>query len=181
MASASSSLKKRRAKPLYHSSKISPYLFKRVLWSFVLEEPVARAAQHIALSANSINAIYGKLRIFFVRYGLFRDAYRARDPREGLGVADMETAEYFLLRFHLERVAAKRNRLDSPIDGFDVHFAESCWRFDYLMLSAERGPELVHRLMYQNLMEFIRRFGPVGSKVIPSKNDYREGLKLAME
>lgn len=181
MAATSASSKKRRSKPLYHSAKISPYLFKRVLWSFVLDEPVAHAASHISLSANSINAVYKKLRLFFFRYGLFRDAYHGRDPRDGLGVEEMQTAEYYMLRFHLARVAAKRNRLDAPLNGPDIHFAESCWRFDYFVLSGERGAELVHRLMYQNLMQFIRRFGPVGSKAIPTKEEYREGVTLALE
>jgi len=181
MAARPAHSKTRRAKPLYRSSKISEYKFKRVLWSFVLDEPVAHAASHIALSANSINAIYAKLRKFFFAYGLFRDPYRGRDPREGFDVENVEDAEYYMLRYHLGRVASKRNRLDAPLNGPDFHFAESCWRFDFSMLEVERGPHLVQRLMYQNLMEFIRRFGPVGAKSEPSPQERREGVRLAME
>jgi hypothetical protein len=73
MARRSKSAMKRPANRFYHSAKVSEYQFKRVLWSFVLDEPVAEAAKRMALSANSINAIYAKLRTYFTELRVFKD------------------------------------------------------------------------------------------------------------
>ena len=56
---------------------------------------------------------------------------------------------------------------------------KSNWRFDFHSLKAERGADLVHRMMYENLLEFVRRFGPVGSTRVPSLQERRDGRTLA--
>ena len=172
---------RRRVRTLYHSAKITPYQFKRVLWAFVLDQSAAEAAKHIKLSANSIGAIYLKLRQFFYDTALFRDLYKGGDPRQGLDVPDHEDVEQLILLFHMERVSAKRGQLDAPLHGPDHHFAESNWRFDYYMLAAERGAESLHPVMYANLLEFIQRFGPVGSPRPITPAQRAEGRALALE
>lgn len=181
MARTTKRKSKRSAKRLYFSAKISDYHFKKVLWQFALDHSAAEAAQHLTLSENSIAAIYGKLRRFFFEHGLFRDPYQNRDPRGGLVVEGFEDVEALILRYHLARVAKKRGRLNAPLNGPDHHFAESNWRFDFEVLLHERGAEPVRPMMYANLLEFVRRFAPVGSSKEVSAERRAEGYELAME
>lgn len=181
MAAASKRKTKRRTKRLYHDAKISDYQFKKVLWRFVLDESAVEAARHVSLSANSIGAIYGKLRRFFFDYELFRDLYNGRDPREGLTTEGFKDIEHAILTYHLKRVSEKHGQLDAPLLGPDPHFGESNWRFNFVALLSERGPETVRPMMYAHLLEFIRRFGPVGSPVKPTGADRTAGLNLAFE
>ncbi|PSM16682.1 hypothetical protein [Nitratireductor sp. StC3] len=171
----------RRTRRLYHSAKISDYQFKKVLWQFTLDHSAAEAASHVRLSANSISAIYAKLRRFFFDYRLFSDPYKGGDPRDGFDVEGYEDIEHLLLTFHLKRVSEKRGQLDSRMDAPDYHFAESNWRFDYHAMKADRGPDLVHKMMFENLLEFIRRFGPVGARRKPGFREWLEGRRLALE
>src|SRR5262249_41276546 len=124
------------ANRLYRSAKISEYQFQRVLWSFVLDEPVARAAKHIDLSANSIQAIYRKLRRYFFEAGHFTDIYQGGDPRQGSALATGEF-ERPLIEFHMRRFAAKRGADDAQ-EGPPYHFAESHWRFHYAAMTEGR-------------------------------------------
>jgi len=166
---------------LYRSAKISEYQFRKVLWHFVLDHSAREASAHVNLSANSIAAIYAKLRQFFFDYGLFNDPYHGGDPRAGLPHKDFEDIEYLVLAFHLERVAQKRGRLDCCMNEPDHHFAESNWRFDHFALRAERGEEFVRRRMYATLLRFIRRFGPVGAKDKPTVEERRAGRAFASD
>jgi hypothetical protein len=170
-----------RPRPLHRAAKITPYQFKRVLWSFVQDQTVAEASRQIALSANSIAALYAKLRKFFFDLGVFYDPYRGRDPRQGFEQEGFTEIEYLILKFHLARVSAKRGRLDAPLTGDDHHFAESNWRFDYVALEADRSASSVHQIMYANLLEFIRRFGPVGTKKAFTPEQRRAARALARE
>jgi len=172
---------KRREQPLYFAAKISDYQFKRLVWHFVLDDSAAETAQHVRLSANSITSVYAKLRAFFYELGAFHDPYAGRDPRDGYtgdGYADIELMR---LEYHLARVSKKRGRLDAPLLGPDHHFAESHWRFDYKPLAQERGHEAVHPMMYNHLMEFVGRFGPVGKRGPVSRKERREALELVDE
>lgn len=170
-----------RARRLYHSAKISPYQFKRVLWYFAIDATVAEAASHIDLSANSISALYTKLRKFFFDYALFRDPYHGRDPREGFEMEGFKDIELLILLYHMRRFARKRGKLASPMVGPDYHFAESNWRFDYYALRVERGPAFVQRMMYGHLLEFVKRFGPVGSPREPTQAQREAGRDLAID
>ena len=160
-----SKLRKQRSggKTLYRAAKISDYQFKKVLWHFVLDHSAERAASQMDLSANSIGAIYAKLRRFFFDHGLFVDPYRGGDPRDGYERGGDEEIEFRMLDFHLRRVSAKHGSLDARPGEPDYHLAESYWRSHFSSLRDERGDEAVSRLMYDNLFEFVRRFGPVGS------------------
>ena len=181
MAKAENAKSRRRARPLYFSAKISDYQFKRVLWHFVLDHSAAEAAKHVKLSANSIGAIYAKLRKFFFDYGLFNDPYKGGDPREGLPYEGFEEVEEGILLFHFLRTKEKHGALDSPLANSFHHLAETNWRFDYLGLRNHRPDELVDRKMYADLMLFIRCFGPVGGKDIPTLEDRIAGTQLALE
>ncbi len=181
MAKAAIAKSRRRAKPLYFSAKISDYQFKKVLWQFVLDHSAAEAAKHVNLSANSITAIYAKLRKFFFDYRLFRDPYKGGDPRNGFAEEGYEDIEHLILAYHLNRVTKKHGALDCRMDEPDYHFAESNWRFDHHDMMKERGPELVQRMMLECLMAFIRKFGPVGAKEAATVQDRIAGLKLAIE
>ena len=68
----------RPATALSRGAKISNYQFKKVLWRFTLDDPVAEATRHVRLSANSIDAIYTKLRRFFFRWACSPTSMRAR-------------------------------------------------------------------------------------------------------
>jgi hypothetical protein len=168
MARRSKSETKHLRNRFYHSAKISEYQFKRVLWSFVLDEPVAEAAKHIDLSANSINAIYAKLRVYFTALGVFKDIYEGGDPKEGTPKGeDYEGFEFRLLSFHLERAKGKRRMKDVQIGEINYNWNESFWRFHYSILTDGRPSEAVHRMMYAHLLAQIRLCGPVGA---PPKN-----------
>lgn len=173
MARAPKSKARRCSNRLYRSSKISEYQFKRVLSSFVLDEPASRAAKHIDLSANSIDALYSKLRVYFYDAGLFMDIYEGGDPREGSTLADDEF-EIRLIEFHMKRVAAKRGLTDilaTPA----YHFSESHWRFHYAVMIEGRSSGAIHRMMFAHLLEVIRHCGPVGAS--PER---KEGLTLSL-
>ncbi len=165
---------------LYRSAKISRYQFERVLWAFVKDESAAKAASHIALSANSIAGIYAKLRTFFFEHGLFVDVYEGRDVSEEAGGPGDE-AEYRTIEYHLARVAKKRGQIDEPLRGPAYHFAESCWRLRFEAVKLERASAMVERMMFDHLMEFIRQFGPVGSPVKPPPTKRKEAGRLALE
>lgn len=165
MAKSEKAKPKRRSKPLYFSAKISDYQFRKVLWHFVLDDPVAVAAKHIDLSANSINAIYIKLRVFFTELGVFEDIYKGGDPRDGTEKGeDFEGFEYRLLSFHLQRVKDKRRQRDTSLDEVDYNWCESYWRFHYSVLTDGRPSNAVQRMMYVHLLAHIRLSGPVGSR-----------------
>jgi hypothetical protein len=172
---------KRSPNRLYHSAKISSYQFKKVLWRFVLDEPASEAAHHVKLSTNSISAIYTKLRRFFFDLDLFRDLYAGGDPRDGIFAEGYEDVEHLILAFHLKRVAEKRGQLNAAMDEPDYHFAESNWRFDFHVMMTERGDEPARAMMYRNLLEFIQRFGPVGSPRAPSPQIRAQARALASE
>lgn len=151
------------ANRFYHSAKVSEYQFKRVLWAFVTEEPVAEAARRIRLSANSINAIYGKLRVFFTELGVFYDIYKGGNPRDGTEDGeDIEEFEHKLLTFHLQRIRDKRRMKGVELGEVDHHWCESHWRFQYNVMSEGRPSDAVLRMMFSHLMAHIRASGPIG-------------------
>lgn len=167
MAKKANSQTKRVANRFYASSKISEYQFKRVLWSFVRDEAAAKAARHMTLSANSIDAIYGKLRAYFTELGLFYDIYQGGDPRDGTARGeDFEGYEVRLLAFHLDRMKGKRRMKATMLDEVDYNWCESAWRFPYTVLSEGRSSEIVDRMMFAHLLAHIRLCGPVGRKPV---------------
>lgn len=181
MPKASIQKVRRRVQPLYFSAKISEYQFKKVLWHFTLDHSAIETTRHVRLSANSIAALFAKLRKFFFDHGLFTDIYNGGDPRDGTKFEDYEDIEFAILDFHLKRFAAKHGALDSPMDAPDHHFSESHWRHDYAPLVEQRNADVVQRMMYAHLLEFILRFGPVGSPAAVSKARRLEGLRLSLK
>lgn len=164
MAQSRKSEKPRAENRFYYAAKISEYQFKKVLMSFVLDEPVAVAAQKIALSANSINAIHAKLRHFFTELGVFQDIYKGGDPEAGTEQGeDYEGFEFRLLDFHLKRIRTKRRAKAVAMSEIDYHWTESFWRFHYSILSEGRKSDAVERMMYSHLLAHIRLCGPVGA------------------
>jgi hypothetical protein len=132
----------------YRSAKVSEYQFKRVLWSFVRDEPAVEAASHIALSANSIDALYTKLRIYFTEIGVFTDIYEGGNPEDGTAKGeDMEGYELRLIGFHLGRVKRKRRMKRTSLDEVDYNWCESHWRFGYDILTEGRPSDALHRMM----------------------------------
>lgn len=126
-----------RARPLYHAAKISDARFRKVLMHFAQDDTVAETALKTGLSQTAINALFLKLRRFFVEAGMFTDIYEGGDPRDGLpGDPDLEEIrfEQELIGFHIARVRAKRGTSKGEYE--PDHFAESHWRFHYLMLGA---------------------------------------------
>ncbi|GLK75061.1 hypothetical protein GCM10008171_03150 [Methylopila jiangsuensis] len=110
------------ANRFYHSAKISEAQFRRVLWSFVIDEPLAQASRRTGLSANSLSGIYAKLRVFFTELGVFRDIYEGGDPRDGTPKGeDFEGFEYRLIPFHFARVNAKRRTKSTSIRAESAH------------------------------------------------------------
>lgn len=172
--------RKRRPKRLYRAAKISDFQFRKLLWHFALDHSAGETSAHVNVSANSISLIFAKLRKFFFDHGLFRDPYKGGDPANGIAGKDAEDVEYRLLDFHLRRVSAKHGSLDSPADAPDYHFAESNWRSDFAPLMSERGPDLVHQMMFDNLLEFVRCFGPVGATGDVAVERKLEGRRLAL-
>lgn len=172
--------KRTRQRPHAFAAKISNYQFETVLWQFILDCPERQAAGHIRLSENSIAAIYGKLRSFFFNAGLFPDIYNGRSPDEG-GREGHEVAEFALIEFHLNRNKAKRGSLDSAATGPDYHFSESCWRHSFEPLRMERPAEHINRLMMHQALAFVKRFGPVGSRLPLTLDQRRQGLALALD
>lgn len=141
------------------ASKISAPVFRAVLKEFARDSTIAETAARTGLSANSIAALFGKLRVFFHAVGLFTEY-----PAQALfGTAD-ENPEYELelLTFHLKRIRAKRGLKIRPGQP-DYHFAESHWRFQYHMMTRQRADAPVHAMMAAHLLELIRLCGPVGA------------------
>ncbi|MDJ0387336.1 hypothetical protein QMO56_04340 [Roseomonas sp. E05] len=163
------SRKSKTAQPanrFYRSAKLSEYQFKRVLWSFARDEPAGEAARQMTLSANSIDALYSKLRIFFTELGVFTDIYEGRNPEDGTPLGeDMEGYELRLIAFHLERVSRKRRMKPTRIDEVDYNWCESRWRFEYHILAEGRPSEGLYRMMFSHLLAHIRVSGPVGGEL----------------
>ena len=161
MAALKKKTQTRRTRPLYHSAKITDRRFRKVLWHFVEDHSAARTAQATGLSANSVTAIFRKLRVYFWEVGLFTDVYEGLDPREA--VSDAPTFELALLDFHIGRYRDKRG-LKSPVSEPDYHFAESHWRFQFKVMALHRPGIDVRPMMMEHLLEIIRLCGPVGRK-----------------
>ncbi len=172
---------RKRPKALYAGGKISDYQFKRVLTAFVEDEPVAVAASHIALSANSVQAIYRKLRNFFVSLTVFEDIYLGGDPKQGLGDTDpaTERLELEILGFHLARVKDKKLMKDAKLGEPDPHFAESCWRYQYHVMERERSGMSIKPMMFAHLLGIIKSCGPVGRPPPRAQIAHAYELKLA--
>jgi hypothetical protein len=45
----------------------------------------------------------------------------------------------------------------------------------------ERGADATHKMMYAHLLEFVRRFGPIGRPDLPSPDARLAGHRLALE
>lgn len=146
---------------LYHAAKISDYRFRKVLWHYVRDHSAAQTARETGLSANSVAAIFGKLRMFFFEVRLFTDIYQGQDPC-AFPSEDL-TFERDLLAYHLERVSRMR-LAQCPPDEPDYHFAESHWRFHFQVLLSQRATDEVYAMMLAHLVEIIRLCGPVGAK-----------------
>lgn len=153
--------RKRRARPLYHSAKISDYRFRKVLWHFVRDHTASETAHATKLSVNSVHAIFRKLRVYFFEAGLFMDFYGGIDPEDY--ESDNPLFEFQLLEFHFRRVQDKKG-LRSPTNEPPYHFAESCWRYDFKVMMDERASEQVYAMMLSHLVEIIRICGPIGRK-----------------
>jgi hypothetical protein len=149
-----------KRKPLYRSSKISDYRFQKVLWHFVRDHSVALTATETRLSANSVTAIFRKLRIYFFEVGLFTDFYEGSNPLEI--TTENEVVEFLLLDYHLTRLRDKRGMKIIPGEP-DYHFAESHWRFQFRLLMDQRSAEGVYNMMHSHLLEIIRACGPIGA------------------
>ncbi|SDD21373.1 hypothetical protein SAMN04487779_1005197 [Belnapia rosea] len=165
MAQAGKSKTGKASNRFYRSAKVSEYQFKRVLWSFAQDQAAGEAAKQIALSANSIDALYSKLRVFFTEIGLFTDIYKGGDPNDGTDMGeDGEGYELRLIAFHLERVKRKRRMKETELEEVDYNWCESRWRFEYSILTEGRPSDTINRMMYSHLLAHIRLSGPVGSK-----------------
>lgn len=140
---------------------------------FVKDWPASTTARATGLSVNSTTQIYHQLRRFFFDAGLFLDYYAGQDPLSFSG--DNPHAEKAILEFHFSRVRAKRG-LKSPESEPPLHFAESCWRYDFKILSDQRASDLVHEMMFSHLFELIRLCGPIGGK--PKNRE--EGLRTIL-
>lgn len=158
---------------LYRSSKISTYRFRKVLDHFVRDHTASDAARAVGLSINSVHAIYHKLRVFFFETGVFLNYYGGIDPVDF--VSDDPVHELRLLSYHARRAGLRRGLKDEPNDR-RYHFAETCWRYDYQVMMAERPSADVHAMMFRHLWEIIRICGPIGG---PPRNRV-DGLRAAM-
>ncbi|MBR2689341.1 MAG: hypothetical protein IKE42_15950 [Aquamicrobium sp.] len=164
MAPAARNDKPKRSKaPLYRAAKISDHRFRRVLASFVHDHTVSETAQLTRLSANAVEQIFRKLRVFCFEGRLFMDFYNGQNPLEVSGPRSAH--ELALIRFHLARTESKRG-LKQPLTEPPYHFAESGWRYEYHVLVRERpsGAEAVRAMMLRHLIQFIRAYGPVGAR-----------------
>jgi hypothetical protein len=144
-----------------------------VLICFVKDWPASATARATGLSVNSATQIYHQLRTFFFEVGLFLDFYAGQDPLAFVG--DTPRSEKALLEFHFARVRERRG-LKSPTTEPPLHFAESCWRYDFKVLSEHRASDPVHEMMFSHLMELIRLCGPIGAK--PKNRE--EGLQTIL-
>lgn len=152
---------RKQASRLQRAGKISDYRFRKVIDHFVRDHTATEAARATGLSVNSAHALYTKLRAFFFHVGLFIDIYRGQDPSQVDTGAPVY--EHALLSFHLKRYGDKRG-FRSPSNEPHYHFAESCWRYDFALLMAERPSEAVYAMMQRHLLELIRLCGPIGAK-----------------
>jgi hypothetical protein len=132
-----------------------------VIWHFVRDHSASEAARATGLSINSVHALYRKLRVFFFEVGLFLDYYQGEDPVSFEG--DNPVEEHRILSFHLARNGAMHG-LRSPTSEPPYHFAESCWRYDFHVMMAERPDEAVYGMMERHLLELIRLCGPIGAR-----------------
>jgi hypothetical protein len=173
MLSQKNAKARRASRPLYHSAKISDGRFRKVLGHFVYDHTAALTARETNLSANSVVAIFRKLRIYFTDIGQFTDFYEGQNPLAY--DSDNPMFEKGLLAFHLRRVREKHG-LKSPAHEPDYHFAESHWRYHFYVLSLERPSGQVHAMMFSHLLEIIRLCGPIGTRPV----NRRAGLLAVM-
>ena len=153
---------RRHGRRLYHSAKISEYRFRKVLWHFVRDHTATATARAVALSINSVNDLYRKIRIYFFEAGLFKDFYGGTGWAKYDPEADKEF-EQSLLAFHRRRLRRRRGVKTTP-DQPDYHLAESWWRLDFAMIMRERPSDAVYDMMIGQLLAVIRVAGPVGRK-----------------
>lgn len=113
------------------------------------------------LSVPGVQAIYRRLRVFFFEVGLFQDFYQGMDPMAF--ESDNPVFERSLLAFHFARMGEKRG-LRQPMHEPPYHFAESCWRYDFAIMKAQRPDAPVEAMMLAHLLELIRLCGPVGDR-----------------
>jgi len=116
----------------------------------------------MGLSANSVSAIFGKLRRFMCDIGAFSDfnewGIEHAVYRRSEAAVDYEIALY---EFHRQRLSGKRRLVDPP-EGPLLHFAETCWRFHYYLMWKEQKSDWVYAIMLRHLFELIDRYGPIG-------------------
>lgn len=172
-ASGEKAKPRRRRRPLYHSAKISEYRFRKVLWHFVRDHSASETARATGLSVNSVHAIFRKIRVYFWEVGLFRDFYEGVDPLEFVG--DEQATEYEVLGYHLQRHREKHG-FRSPTSEPPYHFAETYWRYHYLVMIRERPSDTIYDMMPSHLIEMIRLCGPVGTK----PGNFRAGLRVIL-
>lgn len=153
------------ANRLYRGGKISEHRFRKVLRAFAGDTPPSALAGQMRLSINSIVAIYQRLRMHYVKIGVFRDFYRDDNPDGAPDrgtIEEFETYEHTLLAFHLNRVSRMRGIKPEP-GAVDHHFCESCWRFRFVPFFEGRPDESVHTMMFDELLTYLRVGGPIGT------------------
>lgn len=126
------------------------------------DHTVAETATATKLSANSINAIFQKIRVYLSEVHFYWPllAYKFESEKD-----DPDAYHNFIMQFHRERIALKRGLKPSD-EKSDYHILESFWRFDYHLLVSQRRThaEEVYGMMLRDLIALIRICGPIGSK-----------------
>ncbi len=142
----------------FHRAKMSEYQFKKLLWLFACDHSPTQAAQQLSLSLNTINAIYIKIRTYFVALGIFRDFY---EVPEGIEISDDD--EWRFLDFHLKRVARMKGLKPLKQAEIDLHLYESNWRHGYLVFADGQRDHHVNLMIYDDLISVIKLCGAINT------------------
>ncbi len=156
----------RGAEPLnryYVAAKISEYQFKKLLWNFAHDISPTETSRHMRLSLNSVNAIYMKIRRYFVELGHFPDIQVDQEELEFSDEIAVDSDEAFI-RFHRNRMSRKYGLVKNA-DIHGLHRCESCWRYVNLELLNDGRDTNIPRMMYRDLIALIRICGPLGSPI----------------
>lgn len=140
----------------YRNAKFSEYHFKKILKYFVEDSTPTAASKDIALSLNTINTVFVRIRMHFVALGLF---YDFESPE--LEISD--DARQAIRNFHNQRMRARRGIINPASKS--LHRCESQWRYNYIAIFNLGDSGAAFDQMFADLLELITISGPIGGGI----------------
>lgn len=145
----------------YRNSKLSEYLFLKILRSYAEDRSASELAKSTRTSIKTIRNTYKVFQTFFVGVGLFNDLLLAdADYDDDPAFLKMQ---YLMLDFHLARLKRLGHRYGRQEK--DLHYLESSWRFEIQFALPDENQKFLPDIIFTDMKRLIEIAGPLGGPI----------------